>query len=174
MVSMSCLLAALAVNPGLVASQAVYRCDDGRGGVLYSDIRCKDGTNVDLLPGKADPAAIERLQHERRAFDERQAAREARAKQEADALRADRRAHREAPGEGLREYRPSADWYYWSGVWPWPVVPVVKPPLRPRPDKPMPAPSVPARPELGRPSPPPAKLLRPMPSPGRRAPVARG
>jgi hypothetical protein len=160
----------LALPGGDAAAQAVYRCDDGKGGTLYADTPCRGGTKVDILPGKADPAAIERLRREQRAFDERQAAREARAREEALAERESRLALRE------RELDADAAWragrlaaepvYTWGGWWPWYPGPPVggpppTPPRPPRPDASPAAPHVPAAPgRFGVPSPPPA-----MPAP---------
>ncbi len=159
------------------AAQAVYRCDDGKGSTLYSDTPCKGGAKVDLLPGKADPAAIERLRREQRAFDERQAARELRAQQEALALREDRLAQREwhldaaaladryAPAPDVRLGRRVAVVSGRAGV----------PPARPRPPRPdvrPPAPYVPAMPgQFGLPSPPP---VRPAPPARPMVPVPQG
>jgi len=163
------------------AAQAVYRCDDGKGGTLYADAPCKGGAKVDLLPGNADPAAIERLRREQRAFDERQAAREARAEREARALREQRWAERSWPIEfGAPVERPLPDWYYWGGVWPWYSVAPEPPPMRPRPPRPEqpPAPYVPAAPgRLGMPAPPPVQSAPRPPAPalGRTvAPAPRG
>jgi len=159
------------------AAQAVYRCDDGKGSTLYSDTPCKGGAKVDLLPGKADPAAIERLRREQRAFDERQAARELRAQQEALAQREDRLAQREwhLDAAALADRYAPEPVYGWGGVWPWyPVAPVV-PPARPRPPRPdvrPPAPYVPAMPgQFGLPSPPP---VRPAPPARPMVPVPQG
>jgi hypothetical protein len=163
-----------------VAAQPVYRCDDGKGGVLYADTPCKGGATVDLAPGKADPAAIERLRREQRAFDERQAARELRAQQEAQAQREYRLAQREwqlDAGAALLAERLAAERnYYWGGYWPWvPTPPVAKPPPGP-PRPPWPdalpqPPYVPAAPgRFGLPSPPPGKPASPLPAP--RPPVS--
>jgi len=162
----------LALAAGDAPAQAVYRCDDGKGGTLYADTPCTGGTKVDILPGKADPAAIERLRREQRAFDERQAAREARAREEALAERESRLALRE------RELDADAAWragrlaaepaYAWGGAWPWyPGLPAGGPPSRPpRPPRPdaSPPPYVPAAPgRFGVPTPPPAMPAPPLP-----------
>jgi len=162
--------AAFALSAG---AQTVYRCDDGTGGVLYSDAPCRGGARVDLVPGAADPAAIERLKREQRAFDERQAARELRAQQEALAEREQRLAQREwqldASTALLAERLTAGQGYYWGGYWPWyPSPPAVapRPPRPPRPDALPPAPYVPAAPgRFGLPSPPPARPAPPIPAP---------
>lgn len=55
----------------------IYRCDDGRGGVLYANVPCPRGVVIELPEVKPDPAARERLQRDLDAFERRQAAREA-------------------------------------------------------------------------------------------------
>jgi hypothetical protein len=160
-VSLCCLAAALAAGP-VVGAQTFYRCDDGKGGVLYTDTRCRNATELEVVPGKADPAAIERLQREERAFAERQAAREARALEEARALREYRAARRQSEREALA-YRFDPDWYYWGGLWPWPVV-AIEPspkPRGPRRDRRKTESFVPATPALGVPSPLPVKPAPP-------------
>jgi len=54
----------------------IYRCDDGRGGVLYANAPCPGGRIVALPESKPDPGARERLQRDLEAFERRQAARE--------------------------------------------------------------------------------------------------
>ena len=142
--------AAAAVGVG--GAQAIYRCDDGTGGVLYADHPCRNATKVDVAPGKADPAAIERLEREQRAYEGRQAAREARAAAEAQVLREQRLAQRERQLDfEARIPAPAVDTYAWGGLWPWyPAAPVVPPrPPRPRPDAPASGAYVPARPATG-------------------------
>ena len=136
-------------------AQAIYRCDDGRGGVLYSDSPCKQGVKVDLLPGKADPAAIERLERDRRAFDDRQAARDARAERDAANARAERDAERQRQIDAARAAAPPPppENYYWSSGWPgWYPPLAIYPPVRPvRPPRPEPVPPsgyLPATPRL--------------------------
>ena len=147
---------ACVVLGGSAAAQTIYRCDDGSGGVLYADAPCKDGAKVDLLPGKADPAAIERLKRDQKAFDERQAARDAKAQAEAQAIRDARQARAERSGEAPAE-SIGYPGYAWGGYWPWPPVP----PVPPRPPRPERAPSyVPAKAALGLPFPPPVAPRR--------------
>jgi hypothetical protein len=144
--------AAAAAITGAGHAQAIYRCDDGAGGVLYADHPCRNGTKVDVAPGKADPAAIERLEREQWAYEARQAAREARAAAEAQVLREQRLAQRERQLDfEARIPAPAVDTYAWGGLWPWfPGAPVIPPrPPRPRPEAPASAPSVPARPATG-------------------------
>ena len=114
--------------PGDGAAQAIYRCDDGKGGVLYADSPCRGGTVLDLLPGKADPAAIERLRLDQKAFDERQAARDARAQAEAQAARESRRAKAGQAVESEASSAAAYPGYAWGGYWPYvPVTPLPRP-----------------------------------------------
>jgi hypothetical protein len=165
----------LSVPRGGVAAQLIYRCDDGRGGTLYADTPCTGATKVDIAPGRADPAAIERLRREQRAFDERQTARDLQARQDALAQWEYRLAQREWQLDAVADVwagRPAVvPGYAWGGLWPWYPVPPIPPlpPLPPRPDLRL-APYVPAAPgRLGMPSPPPAPRL---PSPPPIAPPA--
>jgi hypothetical protein len=140
LVVLACV-AACVTNP--LAAQAIYRCDDGKGGVLYADEPCQGGTRMEIRAGTADPAAIERLRRDQKAFDERHAARQARAQAEAQAAAEARRTERErerasAPAEPTWAY-PG---YAWGGYWPY--VPVT--PRPPRPPPVAPQGSVPATP----------------------------
>lgn len=58
---------------GAVAAQAastpVYKCLDRNLGVVYTDVACKDGEQLDLRAGDADPAAVARLERERDRLD---------------------------------------------------------------------------------------------------------
>ncbi len=47
------------------AGAPIYKCFDRNLGVLYTDVPCKDGEQVDIRAGDADPAAVARLQRER-------------------------------------------------------------------------------------------------------------
>ena len=157
---LSAALALAWMAVGAAVAQTIYRCDDGHGGVLYADAPCKDGAKVDVLPGKADPAAIERLTREQQAFDERQAVRDAKSRAEVDAAREERRVWVRRPLES----DPQATYggypgYAWGGYWPWPPVPP-RPPHPPRPEPTSTSSYVPSRPVLGMPSPPPAAPRR--------------
>lgn len=67
------------------AAGAVYKCADGEGVPLYTDLPCKCGTLVDIRPGTADPAAIARLTREQDRFAALALARAQRTDDEADA-----------------------------------------------------------------------------------------
>lgn len=135
-------------------AQAIYRCDDGRGGVLYTDAPCKQGAALDLAPGKANPEAIARLERERQAFEQRQRARDARAEREEQASRAEREAERQRlHAAALAEQRMAEQnamnsaWWGWYPAWP--IAPT--PPRPPRPPRPEPVPpsgTLPASPRV--------------------------
>lgn len=130
------LALALALLCGAAAAQSIFRCDDGKGGVLYADVPCRDGAKVDVRAGKADPAAIERLRRDEKAFAERHAAREARAQADAQAARDSRdaraRAERQAELDRQQSEYVGYPGYAWGGYYPWTPVPP-RPPLRPDP-----------------------------------------
>lgn len=143
------LALALILLCSAAAAQAIYRCDDGKGGVLYADASCKDGAKVEVLPGKADPAAIERLRREEKAFAERHAVRAAKSEAEAQAARDARearvRAERRVELDRQQSEYVGYPGYAWGGYWPWPPVASV-PPRPPRLDPPPPSGYLPARP----------------------------
>ena len=65
------------------ASTPIYKCFDKHLGLVYTDVPCKDGEELDLRAGDADPVAVARLDRERellsqsaaqRIADERRAA----------------------------------------------------------------------------------------------------
>ena len=113
----------------------VYRCRDGAGNVMYADAPCANAVVVDLPESRADPRAIERLQRDVAAFHERQALRDAAAR---DAER--ERLRREADAEAVRRSEAQRvaqeATYYVPGYWWYPPLPIVKPP-RPEPRRPV-------------------------------------
>ena len=114
-------------------AQTLYRCDDGRGGVLYADQPCAGGRVVDVPPHRTDPHARERLDRELREFEARHAAREAALRREREAERQERLARAKAAEE---QPEPAAQpWSYYTPYYGygWPARPV-------RPPRPMPAP----------------------------------
>ena len=121
-------------------AQTIYRCKESAGGVLYSDTPCTGGRVVEMPEFRSDPAARERLQREIDAFDKRQAARDALARQrenEADARRrADAEAARRAQErEAAQDQAPYG--YYGYGWYPPYYARHDPPPLpRPRPIRP--------------------------------------
>ena len=52
------------------ASTPIYKCLDKNLGLLYTDQPCKDGEQLDIRPGDADPAAVARLERQRDALDQ--------------------------------------------------------------------------------------------------------
>jgi hypothetical protein len=58
-----------AATLGWAASAPIYKCLDRNLGISYTDIPCKDGQQLDLRAGDADPAAVARLERERDALD---------------------------------------------------------------------------------------------------------
>lgn len=63
------LLVALWAMPALAVTAPVYKCFDSHLALVYTDLPCKDGEQVDIRAGDADPAAVERLQRERDLLD---------------------------------------------------------------------------------------------------------
>lgn len=53
------------VEPAWPANTPIYKCFDKNLGLLYTDLPCKDGEQLDLRPGDADPASVARLERER-------------------------------------------------------------------------------------------------------------
>lgn len=51
------------------ASAPIYKCFDRNLAIVYTDLPCKGGEQLDLRPGEADPAAVARLEREREALD---------------------------------------------------------------------------------------------------------
>ena len=52
---------ALAVVPAWAANAPIYKCLDSHLGLVYTDLPCKDGEQLDIRAGDADPAAVARL-----------------------------------------------------------------------------------------------------------------
>ena len=63
-------LAWLAPLTGLAATEPIYKCIDANLRVAYTDVPCKNGEQLDIHAGEADPAAIARLQRERDRLDQ--------------------------------------------------------------------------------------------------------
>ena len=59
------------------ANTEIYKCKDVHGGLLYTDTPCQGGERLNLKPGVADPAAIQRLERAQAALDELAAKRRA-------------------------------------------------------------------------------------------------
>ena len=63
-------LAWLAPLSGLAATEPIYKCIDANLRVAYTDVPCKNGEQLDIRAGEADPAAMARLQRERDRLDQ--------------------------------------------------------------------------------------------------------
>ena len=63
-------LAWLAPLTGVAATAPIYKCVDANLRVLYTDMQCKDGEQLNIRAGDADPVAMARLQRERDALDQ--------------------------------------------------------------------------------------------------------
>jgi len=124
-------LAPLTSAPAQADSQ-VFRCvqDDGR--ILYTDTPCRNGAVVDLHPGKADPAAAQRLADARAELDAGMAQRRA-----ADARAAAQAAAYLPAGNAVAQAPPQYDepvYGLYGGYGYGYVNP--RPPVRPRPPRP--------------------------------------
>jgi len=54
----------------LAATTPIYKCLDQNRQVLYTDERCRNGAELDVRAGDADPAAVARLDRARDALDQ--------------------------------------------------------------------------------------------------------
>jgi hypothetical protein len=64
-----CLVVLLA-GRGWAATTPIYKCLDKNLGLLYTDEPCKDGEQLNIRAGDADPAAVARLERQRDALDQ--------------------------------------------------------------------------------------------------------
>ena len=69
-VSMAACGLLLAAAPAWSGSTSIYKCFDRNLTLLYTDQPCKDGEQLDLRPGDADPASLARLERERDRLDQ--------------------------------------------------------------------------------------------------------
>src|SRR5262245_65807441 len=60
------IFASLLLGTGVAhaASTPIYKCFDKHLALVYTDVPCKDGEQLDLRAGDADPAAVARLERE--------------------------------------------------------------------------------------------------------------
>jgi hypothetical protein len=121
---------------GAFAQDTIYRCDDGRGGVLYANTPCPGGRVIALVESKPDPAARERLQRDLEAFERRQSAREAAITRERERREeARQRTVANSQEEQPQSYGLAYGYYgYYAPYYPPPIRPPVK--IRPRPPRP--------------------------------------
>jgi hypothetical protein len=68
----ACLACCLIVLTGgsWAATKPIYKCLDKNFGLLYTDEPCKEGEQLDIRAGDADPAAVARLERQRDALDQ--------------------------------------------------------------------------------------------------------
>ena len=68
----ACLACGLAVfaGGGWAATTPIYKCLDKNLGLLYTDEPCKEGEQLNIRAGDADPAAVARLERQRDALDQ--------------------------------------------------------------------------------------------------------
>ena len=124
-------IAALVLAPDavLAADTTVYRCPDGNGRVLYTDVPCRNAEVVDLRPGEAAPGAAQRLAAAQAELDAGMQAYRA-----AEAAAAAQRASAAFVPMSPYAALPVADAPYEDfGYWPWYGGPLNRPDHRPRP-----------------------------------------
>jgi len=63
-----CLI--MLAGSGWADAAPIYKCLDRNLGLVYTDLPCQDGEQLDIRPGTADPRAVARLEHERDALDQ--------------------------------------------------------------------------------------------------------
>jgi hypothetical protein len=108
-----CLLV-LGAGCGWAATTPIYKCLDRNLGLLYTDEPCKDGEELDIRAGNADPAAVSRLERERDMLDQSAAQRMA------DAGRDTVLAYEPVEERGSYDYGPAYGFGY--GFMPGPFV----------------------------------------------------
>jgi hypothetical protein len=66
---LTCCLLVLTAS-SWAATTPIYKCLDKNLGLLYTDESCKEGEQLDIRAGDADPAALARLERQRDALDQ--------------------------------------------------------------------------------------------------------
>lgn len=68
----ACLTCCLLMLTGgsWAATTPIYKCFDKNLGLLYTDEPCKEGEQLNIRAGDADPAAVARLERQRDALDQ--------------------------------------------------------------------------------------------------------
>lgn len=61
---------AVAVAPASAGNGVIYKCFDSHLNLVYTDLPCKDGEQLDIRAGDADPVAVARLDHALDLLDE--------------------------------------------------------------------------------------------------------
>lgn len=130
---------AVASSGTAAADAPVFRCAQPDGRVLYTDVPCAGGAQVDIHPGKADPAAAERLARAQALLDAAAAQRKADLAREA-AQRQQYAQMRDAAAAAAAAATPPDTSgygfdYYGSGYG---YVPVYGGSVKPRPPRPRP------------------------------------
>lgn len=90
------------------ATAPIYKCLDKKLGLLYTDEPCKEGEQLNIRPGDADPAAVARLERQRDALDQSASQRIADLRRTAAGGRDASRLQYEPPDErGSYDYGPA-------------------------------------------------------------------
>jgi hypothetical protein len=90
------------------ASTPIYKCLDRNLGLLYTDQPCRDGEQLDIRPGDADPVAVARLERQRDALDQSASQRIADLRAAAvDGRNASQSEYEPADGRGFDGYGPA-------------------------------------------------------------------
>jgi hypothetical protein len=106
-VSRSALSCSRPAAPGLPL-RPIYKCLDKNLGLLYTDEPCKDGEQLNIRAGDADPAAVARLERARDALDQSAAQRMADDRRDAALVeRAALMAYAPAEERGANDYGPA-------------------------------------------------------------------
>jgi hypothetical protein len=133
LIGLACLLPSSSM-----ATAPIYKCIDANLRVTYTDVPCRNGEQLDIRAGEADPVAMARLQRERDALDQSAAQRIAdqqRQRERADWYMAD--GYRPEVASSAYDY--GAAWWLPGVARPHPPkarVPKVQEPRRYAPDRP--------------------------------------
>jgi hypothetical protein len=107
------------VGSGWAAPAPIYKCFDKNLSLVYTDEPCKDGEQLDVRAGEADPAAVARLDRQRDALDQSAAQRLADQRRAAAAEELTSRLQYE-PADQRADYMPAYSGGY--GFWPYPLM----------------------------------------------------
>ncbi len=101
-----CLVALSA--SGWAATTPIYKCLDRNLGLLYTDEPCRDGEQLDIRAGEADPAAVAWLERQRNALDQSASQRISDLRAAApEGKSASRSGYEPVDGRGLDDYGPA-------------------------------------------------------------------
>jgi hypothetical protein len=101
-------LVVLTAGSAWAAATPIYKCFDKNLGLLYTDEPCKDGEQLNIRAGDADPAAVARLERARDALDQSAAQRMADDRRDAALVeRAALMAYAPAEERGANDYGPA-------------------------------------------------------------------